>query len=64
MSRLAKKPFTLPAGVTATLTGSVLSFQGAKGKLDYTLPASVEAKIEGNVITLNSTVTEGKQFAQ
>ncbi|MBP7823087.1 50S ribosomal protein L6 [Candidatus Gracilibacteria bacterium] len=64
MSRLAKKPFTLPAGVTATLNGSTLLLQGAKGKLDYTLPASVEAKIEGNVITLNSTVTEGKQFAQ
>ena len=64
MSRLAKKPFTLPAGVTATLNGSTLLLQGARGRLDYTLRASVEAKIEGNVITLNSTVTEGKQFAQ
>lgn len=64
MSRLAKKPITLPAGVTATLEGSTLVFQGPKGKLEYTLPSVVAAKIDGNTLLLTSTVTEGKDFAQ
>ncbi len=64
MSRLAKKPIPLPAGVTCTLDGSVLNFSGAKGKLDYALPETVKASVENNAITLTSTVKEGKQFAQ
>ena len=64
MSRLAKKPIPLPTGVTCTLDGSVLNFQGAKGKLDYTLPATVKATVDGKEILLTSTVKEGKQFAQ
>ncbi len=64
MSRLAKKPITFPAGVTATLEGSTLVFQGPKGKLDYTLPSVVNAKLEGNSLLLSSTATERKDFAQ
>jgi|CXWK01.1.fsa_nt_gi ribosomal protein L6P/L9E len=30
MSRLAKKPIIFPAGVTATLEGATLVFQGPK----------------------------------
>ena len=63
MSRLAKKPITLPAGVTCTLDGSLLTLNGPKGSLSYTLPATVVAKVEDNAITLSTTVSEGKEFA-
>lgn len=64
MSRLAKKPITFPAGVTATLEGSTLAFQGPKGKLDYTIPSVVDAHLEGNTLTLSTTATEKKDFGQ
>jgi large subunit ribosomal protein L6 len=64
MSRLAKKPITCPAGVTATLDGSTLIFQGPKGKLDYTLPKVVDVHIEGNTLLLSTKATERKDFAQ
>ncbi len=64
MSRLAKKPITFPAGVTTTLEGSTLVFQGPKGKLDYTLPPMVTAKLENNTLLLGTTATERKDYAQ
>lgn len=63
MSRLAKKPIILPAGVTCTLEGSLLTLNGVKWSLSYVLPATVKAVIEDNSITLSSTVTDGKEFA-
>jgi large subunit ribosomal protein L6 len=63
MSRLAKKPISLPTGVTCTLDGSLLTLNGPKGSLSYTLPATVVAKVENNAILLSSTVSEGKEFA-
>ncbi len=64
MSRLAKKPITLPSGVTATLNGDALTLQGAKGQLTCPIHPTVNAKIEGNVITLTSTAKERKNYAQ
>jgi|GEM_PF-444814 len=64
MSRLAKKPIIFPAGVTATLNGATIVFQGPKGKLDYTFPSVVTAQLEGNTLLLSSTSTERKDFAQ
>ena len=64
MSRLAKKPIPFPSGVTCTLDGSTIVIQGPKGKLDYTLHSTVKAAIEGNNITLTSSATERKEFAQ
>ncbi len=64
MSRLAKKPITFPAGVTVTLEGSTLVFNGPKGQLDCVLPPVVSAVIEGNTLTLSSTSSENKDFAQ
>lgn len=64
MSRLAKKPLPFPTGVTCTLEGSTVVIQGPKGKLTYTLHPTLKASIEGNTITLSSTATERKDFAQ
>lgn len=46
MSRIAKNPVTLPAGVEFKLAGQELSVKGAKGALDLTVHASVEVTQE------------------
>lgn len=47
MSRIAKNPVTLPAGVELKLAGQELSVKGAKGTLDLTVHSSVEVTQEG-----------------
>ena len=46
MSRIAKNPVTLPAGVEFKLAGQELSVKGAKGALDLTIHCSVEVTQE------------------
>ena len=50
MSRIAKNPVTLPAGVELKLAGQELSVKGAKGALDLTVHASVEVTQEGGEV--------------
>lgn len=42
MSRVAKKPVVLPAGVEATITGQLLTIKGGKGALQQHIPAAVQ----------------------
>ncbi|MFZ3202915.1 MAG: 50S ribosomal protein L6 [Pseudomonadales bacterium RIFCSPLOWO2_02_FULL_63_210] len=42
MSRVAKNPVTLPAGVEISLAGQQLSVKGAKGALELNIHSSVE----------------------
>ena len=44
MSRVARNPVALPAGVTATLNGNSLNIKGAKGALDLAIHNEVEVK--------------------
>jgi large subunit ribosomal protein L6 len=37
MSKIGKKPITLPSGVTVAVDKSVVSVKGPKGTLSYTL---------------------------
>src|SRR5690554_1323021 len=50
MSRIAKNPVTLPAGVEFKLAGQELSVKGAKGALDLTVHSSVEVSQESGEI--------------
>ena len=52
MSRIGKKPVTVPGGVTATLTGTVLNVKGPKGELKLSIADEVECKVEGNAISV------------
>jgi large subunit ribosomal protein L6 len=52
MSRIGKKPVTVPAGVTARLDGHTVAVKGAKGELKFTAPDDVDLKIEGNLISV------------
>lgn len=51
MSRVAKSPVAIPAGVTVTLDGQNLAVKGGKGTLELNVHASVEIGQEGNVLT-------------
>ncbi|MGE0629555.1 MAG: 50S ribosomal protein L6 [Hyphomicrobiaceae bacterium] len=42
MSRIGKKPVTVPANVTVTLAGQEIKVKGPKGELAFTAPESVK----------------------
>ncbi|MBV1702332.1 MAG: 50S ribosomal protein L6 [Hyphomicrobiales bacterium] len=50
MSRIGKKPVTIPAGVTATVQGQNIAVKGAKGELKFTAPEEVDVKHEAGAI--------------
>ena len=52
MSRIGKKPVTIPAGVTASLEGQTVAIKGAKGTLRFTAPDEVTLKHEGGMISV------------
>ena len=50
MSRIGKKPITIPAGVTVTIDGQQVTIKGAKGTLVHDVPAPIAVAVEGNEI--------------
>jgi large subunit ribosomal protein L6 len=52
MSRIGRRPITLPAGVTASIEGNAVTVKGPKGTLSRRLPAEMSAALEGNVLTV------------
>ena len=53
MSRVAKAPVTLPAGVTVTQNGQVVTFKGKNGELTLNVNPAVEIVVDGNVVRTN-----------
>lgn len=47
MSRVAKSPVVLPAGVEVTLEGDLVTVKGSKGQLEHRLHPTVTVKVEG-----------------
>ena len=60
MSRIGKKPITIPAGVEVKLNGSEVTVKGPKGELKNTFNADIAIAVEGNeiVVTRPSDVKE------
>ena len=54
MSRVAKSPIDIPAGVTAELKGQTLAVKGAKGELKQDIHTSVDVNIENNQLTFKA----------
>ncbi len=52
MSRTGKKPVTIPAGVTATLEGGMVSVKGPKGALSIPMEAEVTYALENGLLTV------------
>ena len=47
MSRIGRKPVTIPAGVTITLDGTKVTIKGPKGTLERNIDKHLSVKIEG-----------------
>ena len=52
MSRIGKKPIELPAGVTASFSGGVLTVKGGKGSLEQAILPEVGVAIADKSITI------------
>lgn len=61
MSRIGKKPVTVPSGVTLTQSGQTVSVKGSKGELSFDLPDAVTASFADNDLTI--TPVEGAKNA-
>ena len=48
MSRIGKKPVTIPGGVTARVNGQEVAMKGPKGELKHVLVDQLVAKLENN----------------
>ncbi|WJW75033.1 50S ribosomal protein L6 [Thiohalobacter sp. IOR34] len=51
MSRVAKKPVEIPAGVEISIDGQIVKVKGPKGALEQELHASVEIKQDGSMLS-------------
>jgi len=47
MSRIGKKPITIPKGVTVNIQDAQLEIKGAKGVLKTPIPEGISFKLEG-----------------
>lgn len=65
MSKIGKKPITIPKGVEIKIDGDLISVKGAKGVVNKTLPQQIKVEIEGDqlkVLPLDSSTKESKVF--
>ena len=53
MSRVGKKPVSIPTGVTAKVDGQRVSAKGGKGELEFVAPDEVAVKLEDNAIKVD-----------
>jgi large subunit ribosomal protein L6 len=53
MSRIAKKPIELPAGLEVKLDGQQISIKGSKGSLNYNIHPSVSVSEENNTLVVS-----------
>ena len=50
MSRIGRKPITIPNGVTVTVDGSTVKVKGPKGELARTFEPSMKVRVENNEV--------------
>src|ERR1700683_3672929 len=50
MSRIGKRPVTIPSGVTATVEGQTVKMKGPKGQLSFIVHDDVEVKFENGQV--------------
>jgi large subunit ribosomal protein L6 len=53
MSRIGKKPITVPSGVKINVADGVLTAEGPKGKVVQTLPAGISVEANDNQLQIN-----------
>jgi len=52
MSRIGRKPITIPAGVTVTINGNEVTAKGPKGELKGTFSSEISIAVEGSEINV------------
>ncbi|MGU3539059.1 50S ribosomal protein L6 [Methylobacterium sp. A54F] len=52
MSRVGKKPVTVPSGVTATVTGQTVKMRGSKGELQFVVPTLVNVELKDGAVSV------------
>ena len=62
MSRIGKKPVTIPSGVTATVAGQKVTVKGPKGELSFTCPEQI--KVEKTDSGIETSLVEDTKLAR
>jgi large subunit ribosomal protein L6 len=52
MSRVGKKPVSVPSGVTASVDGQTVKMKGAKGELSFVVPDEVAVKMDNGAVAV------------
>ncbi len=60
MSRIGRKPVSIPPGVKVNLDGAVVRAEGPKGKLMQPIPAGLSAKLENNQLVISRSGDDRK----
>ena len=63
MSRVAKNPVSVPAGVEITIDGNLIKVTGSKDKMEFLIPASVSANHSDDIITVSWDETSSDSTA-
>jgi large subunit ribosomal protein L6 len=63
MSRIGKKPIPLPAGVTASASGHVVTVKGPNGELTRRLHPELAVRVEGNALLVERPSDAAKHKA-
>jgi large subunit ribosomal protein L6 len=63
MSRIGKRPVTVPSGVTATVEGQTVKMKGPKGQLQFVVHDDVEVKFENGVIKVEPKIKTNRAQA-
>src|ERR1041384_7063622 len=63
MSRVGKRPVTIPSGVTATVEGQTVKMKGPKGTLSFVAHDDVEVKFENGQVKFNPKVDTNRARA-
>lgn len=52
MSRIGKKPISVPGGVNVEIAGQVVKVAGPKGNLSWTVPKPIAVELAGNEVSV------------
>ena len=63
MSRIGRKPVSIPQGVKVNLDGVVIRAEGPKGKLMQPVPAGLSATLENNQLVISRSGDDRKMRA-
>lgn len=57
MSRLGRKPITIPSNVKIAVDKSIIRVEGPKGKLEHHIPSPITVKVDNNLIKVECPTT-------